>query len=98
MPNPTDKACIYREAIRVALLHEWDPIGIAECSGAQDEYDSYVEPIYELLVTRQPESEILRYLRWVETDRIGLGHCESTKLFAKRLIHLEKELEKEFVL
>jgi hypothetical protein len=95
MPGQTDKA---RKAIRLALLQEWDPIGIADVPEAQDEYDSYVQPVYELLVTHQPEHEILRYLWWLETEQMGLtGNRKVTERFAKRLMLLEDELEKEFL-
>ena len=98
MPDQTDRARTLGKAIRVALLHEWDPIGIADVPEAQDEYDSYVQPVYELLVTHQPEPEILRYLWWLETVHIGLpGNRKVTERFAKRLMLLEDELEKEFL-
>ncbi len=32
------------DAIRPILLKEWDPIGVSEIKGAQDEYNSYVVP------------------------------------------------------
>jgi hypothetical protein len=39
-----------RAAIRQVLLDVWDPIGIKDVKEAQDEYDSYLGGIYELLV------------------------------------------------
>ena len=36
--------------IRHVFLHEWDPIGIGNVEGwPEDEYDSYVMPVYSIL-------------------------------------------------
>jgi len=37
MSESLDRAKRYHEAIRGILLHEWDPIGIAEEPAARDE-------------------------------------------------------------
>lgn len=39
-----DRAMRYHQAIREALMKEWDPIGVAHIPEAQDEYDGYVAP------------------------------------------------------
>jgi hypothetical protein len=43
----------------MALLKEWDPIGVGQIPEAQDEYDSYVPDVYKLLITRRPKHEFL---------------------------------------
>jgi len=47
--------CMHFDAIRQILLKEWDPIGVREIEGAQDEYNRYAGLIYKLLIDRKPE-------------------------------------------
>jgi len=46
-----DKGQPLKKEIRRVLLQAWDPIGIKDEPNAQGEYDSYIGPIYELLVS-----------------------------------------------
>jgi len=48
-------------AIRKILRHDWDPIG---CGVPEDEYDSYVWPVYALLIRNAGRDEVTAYLRW----------------------------------
>jgi hypothetical protein len=57
--------------IRHLLLNVWDPIGIRNEPKAQDEYDGYIGRLYELLVSRVPDTELIDYLHWVAHDRMG---------------------------
>ena len=91
---------IYREraqqmhnAIREALLREWDPIGISDVPEAQDEYDSYVGNLYKLLIAKRPVHEIFAHLWWIETEHMGLtGDRQATEHFATRLAKIPTEL------
>ena len=75
--------------IKKAIIEEWDPIGVGYLPEAQDEYDSYISMIYELLFLRRPKSEIFDFLWWVETQHMGLkGEKIKTEQFAQRLIDL----------
>lgn len=58
-------------SIRHVLLHEWDPIGVQDIPEAEDEYDSYVKPIYDILRTERSESRLVEYLYFM-TERMGL--------------------------
>jgi hypothetical protein len=88
-----DRAKRYHAAIKVALLHEWDPIGVREDPDAQHEYDSYVPAIYKLLITRRAQHEIFDYLWWVETTHMGLtGNRQATEHFAERLMPIPGEI------
>ncbi|MEQ1817761.1 MAG: hypothetical protein ABL871_04055 [Terricaulis sp.] len=49
-------------AINTILWKDWDPIG---CSVPEDEYWSYVWPVYKLLVDGAPREAIMDHLRWV---------------------------------
>jgi hypothetical protein len=49
--------------IRDVFLHGWDPIGIGNVADwPQDEYDSYVMPVYSILRQRKGEAALLDYL------------------------------------
>ena len=50
MSERVDRARRYHDAIRRILLHDWDPIGVAEVVEAQDEYDGYIGKIHGMLI------------------------------------------------
>jgi hypothetical protein len=91
-----DRAQRYHQAIRAALLKEWDPIGLGEIPEAVDEYDAYVSPLYKLLVSERPKCEIIDYLWWLETEHMGLiGDRQGTERFADRLLQLREMMDSE---
>jgi hypothetical protein len=47
-------------AIRKILNEHWDPIG----GVPEDEYDSYIWPVYALLIRDAGRDEVAAYLRW----------------------------------
>jgi len=47
-------------AINTILWRDWDPIG---CGVPEDEYESYVWPLYKLLIECGSRAEIETYLR-----------------------------------
>jgi len=49
--------------VKVVLHWVWDPIGIRGIAEAVDEYDSYAQPILELLELGSPADELASYLR-----------------------------------
>ncbi len=61
-----------RERIRYVLLNTWDPIGVRDNPNAQDEYDSYVGRLYELIVNNASDAELTDYLYWVVHELMGL--------------------------
>jgi len=76
--------------IQTILLKEWDPIGIQEIPEAQDEYDSYVISIYQLIDSQKSESKLFDYLWWIETEHMGLsGNRNHTKTIAHKLYMLQ---------
>jgi hypothetical protein len=49
--------------IRDVFMHGWDPIGVGNTSDwPQDEYDSYVLPVYSILRQGKDEAALLNYL------------------------------------
>lgn len=57
-------------AINTILWEDWDPIG---CGVPEDEYESYVWPLYKLLIEGKPRSEIEAYLRWAAEINISVA-------------------------
>jgi len=62
--------------VKEILLKEWDPIGISDSPEADDEYDSYVPYVSQMLRQGKTVDQIYEYLRWVEIERIGLDGDE----------------------
>lgn len=59
--------------IRMVLLEDWDPIGVAGVPEAQDEYDSYIGPIYRLLASDASVEQLAQHLQEIETTQMGLS-------------------------
>ena len=62
-----------RVDIRPVLMSVWNPIGIKDEPNAQDEYDSYLGGVYELLITGASEKRIAERLWWIVAERMGLS-------------------------
>ena len=52
-------------AINAILWRDWDPIG---AGAPEDEYESYVWPLYKLLLEGRPREDIAAYLRRAADD------------------------------
>jgi hypothetical protein len=61
-------------------MEEWDPIGVKDMPEAEDEYDSYIGGMFELLERKAPGHELAEYLRRIEIDRIGLANASGEPL------------------
>ena len=83
-------------AINTILLKDWDPIG---CGVPEDEYESYVWPVYKLLIDGKEASEVADYLRWVCRTQIELAPNEDrisvvvAKLASLRLAQTEEKYQ-----
>jgi hypothetical protein len=85
---------LIRAAIRRALNEEWDPIGVGPPDGVEDEYDSYIPAICNLLVSRRSWHEMFEYLWWLETVHMALtGNRRKTEKFAERLLLIPDEVD-----
>lgn len=71
--NKKERSIQIQESIRGVLMQKWDPIGIKDEPGAQEEYDRYIEGVYRLLADASPTEGIVDYLYKIETERIGLS-------------------------
>jgi hypothetical protein len=61
-----------KREIRRILTQVWDPIGVKQESNAQDEYDSYLSDIFDLLKRRVSDDAIDDHLWNIITERMGL--------------------------
>ena len=73
------RAAEIQDSIRQILYHEWDPIGVAG-SAPEDEYDSYIAPVYRILIRSRSEQELVEYLFRTARDTIGVA-CETAEHF-----------------
>ncbi len=77
------------EIIRDAILNEWDPIGVRDIPGAENEYDGYASIITEMIRQKKSRTDIFNYLWWAETENMGLiGDRQRTNMFVDRLLLL----------
>ena len=78
------------------LLHEWDPIGVAEYPEAQDEYDSYVGDVYHLLASGASAVEIAQHLYEIEVGPMGFDKRSTAPAdllpVAEKLLRLDVDL------
>jgi hypothetical protein len=86
---PKEESREVRRAIRRVLLEVWDPIGIGDEPNAQDEYDGYVGPIFELLAVGKSDRDIEQYLHSVVS---GMGMDSSRVSLANVVAALRQTL------
>jgi hypothetical protein len=83
----------YRDAVREILLGEWDPIGVRDAPGAQNEYDSYVDRLCVMIADGEPGLRIADRLWRIETSGMGLsGDRTRAERVADRLVGLREDL------
>jgi len=82
------------KAIKEILLIHWDPIGIYKI-GPDDEYDSYIWPIFKLLRNGASITEMADYLYHLEKDIIGSfpENKEQIGLAAEKLVSLKRKFQ-----
>ena len=72
-------------AIRRVLMEKWDPIGVADVLQAQDEYDSYICGVIDLLQDQASREEIEEHLRRIESDTMGMTDADGMPLLTHPL-------------
>jgi hypothetical protein len=70
------RAAEIQDLIRQVLLRDWNPIGVNNDPELADEYDSYIAPVYGILVGSRSEHDLIDLLYRAERDQIGAA-CES---------------------
>ena len=59
----------------MAVLRRWDPIGVIG-EDNQDEYDGYSVDVVRLRDRGATVDDIVDYMRWAVTDRMGIAFAE----------------------
>lgn len=76
--------------VRQILLREWDPLFVTKRSHHDEEqegeYDGYARELAKMLVRGTSPSEVLEYLKWAETQNMGLSFSEAKAKHAAELI------------
>lgn len=87
---------LYR-TVREAMMKQWDPIGVASLKGAEDEYDSYVPLLCDLLLLDVSRECLFELLWSLETRYMGLSgnrqRRKKTQGFADWLFRLRREAD-----
>lgn len=68
------------EALDRLLFRQWDPIGVYDADGPDDEYRAYLPRFWELVRSGSSEAEVIDYLAQIERDRIGLETSDQHRL------------------
>jgi hypothetical protein len=68
------------------LHYLWDPIGIARCPGARDEYYSYLPQVFSMLKQGCNEEKIADYLGKVTSLSMGMGTNKERDLQIGRIL------------
>ncbi len=85
-----------QDAVAYILLHDWDPIGVADVPEAQDEYDGYAWQVCGLLLRREPRHKLTEYLWWAETVNMGLhGSVARTERIVDKLLRVPETIGRE---
>lgn len=87
-----------RQRLRTLLLEHWDPIGVVGIPEASDEYDSYADRVYVMLMGEHATAaEIADYLFEIAANYMGLsGHARLRAISdeaAKIIFGLRPEFE-----
>jgi RNAse (barnase) inhibitor barstar len=86
-----------RARVRELFLQEWDPIGVQGCEGAEDEYDTYVNKAYVMLMDENANKEaIAAYLNYIATDYMGLSASDQLFKSADRTAEILLSLRPQF--
>jgi len=77
------------EALKRLLLKDWDPAGVGDAEGAQDEYDHHAFNVFAMLGQGAGIEEIAAYLNWLESDHMSLPlRAERNRTIATRAVAL----------
>jgi hypothetical protein len=67
------KARAVKQEIDRVLWEIWDPIGVRGMGGPSDEYQAYVNGVYELLASGASDNQLAEHLLSIVADRMGLS-------------------------
>jgi len=85
--NPQD-AGVYAALDRL-LFWEWDPLGVHDIHGPEDEYHAYLPGFWKLVTADATAEDIAAYLRRTEVEALGVESTEAHRLdIAKKALAL----------
>lgn len=92
MPQLFDAA---RSRIREILLNDWDPSNARRSPAAAGEYDSYVNPLYDLISSGADEQAIIDFLIAREHEIMCFPGLDQRRLqpVARKLLALSKDVK-----
>lgn len=67
----TEDAGAY-EALDRLLFRQWDPIGVSDNSGLEDEYRAYLPRFWSMVTSGAAPAEVAEYLGGIERERIEM--------------------------
>ena len=67
------RARTIKQEISRVLWDVWDPIGVKGFDGPRDEYASYVNGVYELLLSGASDEDVAKHLLHIATETMGLS-------------------------
>lgn len=90
------RAAEIQDSIRQILYHDWDPIRVSG-EAPNDEYDSYIAPVYRILFGSRSENELVECLHRLGDDIMGASptaaeHVEQLRPVARKLLELDVRL------
>lgn len=89
LDRPAAEACI-----ELALLEQWDPLGVASAPGEHPEYHPFAHEIYNLLARGASDVQVARYLHRAEDGELGHPELASRDLtpLVNRLRTIERQM------
>lgn len=76
--------------INEILFYLWDPIGVRYEYGARDEYDTYANHVYSLIINGGDQKAVSTYLSRICTEHIGLENdADATEKIAELLFEIK---------
>jgi hypothetical protein len=87
------RATEIQDAIRQILYRDWDPVGV--CGAApEDEYDSYIGGVYQILASSRSEEALIQFLAGAVEDILGAPESAPERLrsVTQKLIALDVRL------
>jgi hypothetical protein len=96
MDTRDKRAAEIQDSIRQILYYDWSPIGCVDLL-PKDEYDSYIAPVYRILIGSRSEQELVEFLFQTARDTIGVAddtaeHLELCRPAARKLLELDVRL------
>lgn len=81
---------IVRDRLRDVLLNDWDPHDAARSGAARGTYDTYIDPIYRLLLSGADEDAVVEYLHGREQESMCFPSLGTARLrwVARKLLAL----------